>query len=241
MEENNFNFSDFNVALAQGDIVTNFHKLLEDLKNELKPFMSYAVVDETVVPEARKLIANLRKVRKLIDDKRLKTKKEFMVPYNEFEAEVKLLLAEIDKPIDAIDTSIKMYEEMWRSDRRQEIQEQFDSMNVYSFLELDHILQKSWLAQSTSRNKWLNEMNEAYSDITNDLGRIESNFDEASSSQVLLDYLNHGLDYNKAVQAFEQRNSAKEKMALPETVTILKSRYDELLEIEELYNALVGQ
>ena len=241
MEEKDIIVSPLETFMSPGDIVTNFHELRESLSSQLEPFKKYSVADETVVPEAKKTIASLRKIRKMIDEKRLETKKEYLVPYNEFEGEVKTLLSLIDEPIKKIDSAIKSYEQLWRDERLEEVQSFFDEHNSHNFLELNHILEKKWLNQSTSTKKWQDEVLQTLAKIDNDIEEIQETYsNDGDRTQVLLDYLNHNLSLDVAKSALESRKREISSVMGDETVTITKARYDELIEIEELYYNLLG-
>lgn len=246
MEDKDLEFVGFDCIVSEGDIVTNFHTLKEELKVQIEPFLSYVVVDETQVPEAKKIIANLRKVHKAINLRRLQTKEQFMVPYKSFEKEVKDLLALLDEPISSIDSAVKKYEQTWRDDKLRDIQTFFNENNEMNYIELSNIMEESWLNQTTSDKKWKSELLEKLQIIRDDIdviGRLD--YTEVEKSQILLDYVNLSLDLSKALSSFKQRNEKIETMItkVPSeqaTVTISKERYEELLDTEKLYFDLIG-
>lgn len=224
----------------EGQINTNIITLKKDLEDQLRMFEDYSVEDETQVKEGKTYLGNLRKIRKGIDEEKKKIKKEFMKPYNEFEKHVKDMFKMIDEPINSINKQIKEYEEMWKQDKYDEIKDYFDSYEL-SEVTLDMIFDNRWYNKTYTTKKWQEDIDELVMQIVSDLSEIE-NADVEDNNQLKLDYLNNGLDLEKAYRRYEDRVSSDDiqKEEQEEYVTIKKSRYDELLEIEKEYYKLKG-
>ena len=87
-----------NVEQKNGAIGFNFEEIKERLNSELEVYKNMIFTEDSKT-EAKKTIASLRKLKKSVNDKKLEVKKSFMIPYTNFEAQVKELDKLIDEPI----------------------------------------------------------------------------------------------------------------------------------------------
>ena len=83
---------EINVLVDQknGAIGFNFEEIKVVLKNGLEEYRHMEFTEESK-KEAKATVASLRKLKKSVNEKRLEVKNSFMVPYNNFEAQVKEL------------------------------------------------------------------------------------------------------------------------------------------------------
>ena len=88
----------------------NFDQLKQELEVSLVKYQNM-VVTEDGTKEAKEDRAKLNALKNTIDGKRKEIKKEWNVPYIEFENKVKVLIGMIDEPIQTIDKQVKAYEQ----------------------------------------------------------------------------------------------------------------------------------
>ena len=74
-----------------GIITANFDEYNKWLDAGLKKYQGI-VVTEDQIPECKKMRAELNKVEKAINARKVEVKKEFMKPYTEFEEQTKALM-----------------------------------------------------------------------------------------------------------------------------------------------------
>jgi len=98
----------------------NFDQLKQELEVSLGKYQKM-VVTEGNTKEAKEDRAKLNSLKKSIDTKRIEIKKEWNVPYIEFENKVKVLIGMIDEPIQAIDKQVKAYEQKVKDEKQAEI------------------------------------------------------------------------------------------------------------------------
>jgi len=231
MEKKNYELTS---DVKRGDISTNVENLKESLRNEVEPFVEYEIEDETQVSEGKDVLAKLRKIRKMIDDEKKRVKSEYMEPYTSFEKHVKDMFGDIDKAIKEIDEQVKLYEQMRKDEKYQEIKDYYDIAGIEE-VPLDLIFKTQWLNKGYKEKDWMKELDEETNRILGDFITL-SEFDEDNLSQLKIDYLNNGLDVEKAITRFQDRQRTTEAVEdETEYITITKSRYDELLEIEKKY------
>lgn len=100
----------FNVVQSIGEITANFDEFKNQVSQELEKYKSKEFTEDTK-KDVKKDLAELRKKKAAVNERRIEVKKEYMKPYDEFEAKVKELITLIDEPITLIDYKVKEFEE----------------------------------------------------------------------------------------------------------------------------------
>lgn len=95
--------------------------------------------------------AALNKLRKALNDERIRREREYMAPFMDFKSKINELISLVDKPVLAIDTQVKAYEEQKKEEKRKQIQEYFESeCDFPDWLKLERIFVPSWLNATCS-------------------------------------------------------------------------------------------
>ena len=135
---------------------------------------------EEQMQDAKKDRATLNAMRKAISDRRIEVKKALLAPYDAFEAEVKEVVALIDKPIAMIDEQTSAYEEKLKEDKRNELIEFFKE-NVGELdgtLTFDMIFNPKWLNKSVSLKSCKEEILSSISKTETDVRAIDTMIEE---------------------------------------------------------------
>lgn len=135
---------------------------------------------EEQIKEAKKDRAILNAMKTDISNRRIQVKKELMAPYNVFEAEVKEVVAMIEKPIEMIDKQLIEYEEKQKEEKKNEL-ESFFNENVGGLegsLTFDMIFNLKWLNKTSSLKSCKDEISKEIETANNDLMYIDSNIPE---------------------------------------------------------------
>lgn len=125
----------------------------EELKAELTEkvaFYETLVYTDDQVKDAKADRATLNKLKKTLNDERIRREKEYMQPFNEFKAQVNEIIGIIDKPIAVIDKQVKEFEDQKKTKKQKDIEELFAGMGFQSFVTLEKIWDPKWLNASTS-------------------------------------------------------------------------------------------
>lgn len=124
----------------------NFDELKGELTNRLEKYQGLAYTDDTI-QDAKKDRATLNKFKKALNDKKLEIKRRVLEPYDEFEEKIKELIALVDKPVLAIDSQVKGYEERKRTEKQQTIQAVWDAQEspIKSMVTLANVFDQRWL------------------------------------------------------------------------------------------------
>ena len=207
---------DFQVVQTAGKIDCNFDELKSALAVQMSAYED-AVVSEDTIVDYKSELATLRKIRKAVDDKRKEIEKEFNKPMDEFKEQVKLLLAEIDKPINLIDTQLKMFEEDRQNAKRVRVTEIYNKqVGEYSdFLPIEKNFNEKWLNKSTTDKDIINDISALVTRIKSDLAVIEGLKSEIQD-ELIITYKNSGNDLTKAVARNNQYLEDKERVAKTE-------------------------
>lgn len=142
-----------------GQIQTNFDEIERQLAVEMGQYDGIIFTEDTRVA-AKKKVAELRKIKKDIDDSRKEIKSQWMEPYNQFEARVKQMTALVDKPINYINGQVEAFEAERLKVRQTEIQKMYDEEvgGMADFLPLYRIQSDKWQNASTSTKAIRKEM-----------------------------------------------------------------------------------
>lgn len=151
--------TDLNTALP-ATIDFNFEEQKAWLVERLE-FYNGLVVTEDTIKDAKADRAKLNKLREAMDSRRKEIKKEWLKPYNEFEAKVKELVALVDKPVAAIDGQLATFEEQRKEEKMQQIIDTYASLvhdSIKDIIPLERIFDKRWLNATMKMEKVEDEM-----------------------------------------------------------------------------------
>ena len=142
----------------------------EELKAELISKVSFyetLVYTDDQVKDAKTDRANLNKLKKALNDERIRREKEYMRPFNEFKAQVNEIISIIDKPLALIDEQVKEFEDKKKAEKQKAIEELFAGMGFQNFVTLEKIWDPKWLNSSVSMKSIEEQMRSKMYEIGN--------------------------------------------------------------------------
>lgn len=149
----------------------NYFELKTELEQTLKRYETMVYTPEQLkVAKADR--ASLNKLKRALNDERIKREREYMRPFDEFKAQINELISTIDKPIELIDSQVKEFEEQKRDEKLEEIEKIFSSVNPHEWLTLDKILKPEWLNASFGIKAVEAEIKKILSGITEDIATL---------------------------------------------------------------------
>lgn len=207
---------DFQVKQTLGTIDCNFAELKEALAVQMSAYAD-ATVTEDSITSYKKELATLRKIRTAVDDKRKEIEREYNKPVEEFKAQVKSLLEEIDKPIDLINTQLKLFEEDRIAHKRERVSKMYvEQVGEYiKFLPLESNYNPKWDNKSYTDEDIRFDISEKVMKIKSDLAVIEG-LNSEIKDELIVAYKNGGNDLTKAVARNNQYFEDKERIAKAE-------------------------
>lgn len=149
MEENNNVATSLQLVISplqkMEAIKFNYEELKEGLKNSLTKYKNIVYTPETI-KEAKDDRARLNSLAKSLNDGKINIKKEFMVPYDEFEGKIKELIELVKEPANEIDAQVKAFEEKEKEKKRSEIEKIYqENIGEYeNLILLEKIYDSRW-------------------------------------------------------------------------------------------------
>lgn len=144
----------------------NYEELKQELTEKVSMYETMVYTDDQI-KLAKSDKANLNKLKKALNDERIRREKEYMKPFNEFKAQINEIIAIIDKPVAVIDKQVKAFDEKKKLEKLKSIKELFENISDKpEWLKLEQIFSDRWLLASVSMRQvqdgiegWLNEIN----------------------------------------------------------------------------------
>ena len=195
----------------------------DELKAELVKKLEYykgLVYTEDQIKEAKADRAKLNALTTAIDDKRKQMKKQCLQPYEQFEAQIKDLLAVIKEPVALIDSQIKGYEEEKKQKKLEEVKALFEKLKDAAgegleFVSFEQIFEEKFLNASMSLKMVETVINNKFNSIKCNLKTIRDLKDYSfEATEVYKETLNLNTALEKAkymVDMAERKKAEEEK------------------------------
>lgn len=223
------------ISRNNGTIDFNFEDLKEALTAELELYKNLVFTEDTKA-DAKKTVAELRKLKKQISDKRIEVKKLYMQPYTDFEAKVKELDKLINEPITFISEQIDAFEQKRIEEKRELINEIYlelvsEREDIAGYAELNRVYDSKWENASTSK-KTIQEAIISYLDsVDNDIAAIKS-MESEYETKALMRYKETGV-LSDALLTIRQWEKQKEEILKAEEEKQAEAEADEILDAPE--------
>ena len=203
-----------NVEQKNGVIGFNFEEIKEKLNSELEIYKNMIFTEESKT-EAKKTIASLRKLKKSVNDKKLEVKKSFMIPYTNFEAQVKELDNLIDEPINFINNQVEEFERKRVEEKKALISEIYteimaEHVEASGYLPLQRIYDSKWENATTTKKAITETITERGDHVEKDLGIIRSMESEFEDKGI--EKYKATLELSDAIEVMNQYQKQKEEI-----------------------------
>ena len=156
-------------------ITFNYEELKQEIGSKVSMYTNLVYTDEQI-QEAKKDKANLNKLKKALNDERIRMEKEYMMPFNTFKAQVNEIIGIIDEPVAMIDKQVKAYEEKQKQEKKAQIERYWhDHSNDNSaWVQFTAIFNEKWLNASVSMKSIQGEIDARLEQIENDLATLQN-------------------------------------------------------------------
>ena len=132
-------------------ITFNYEELKQELTEKLSMYETLVYTDEQI-KEAKVDKASLNKLKKALNDERIRREKEYMKPFDDFKAKINEIMDIIDKPVALIDKQVKEYEIKQKQEKKEQIKELWSEMDVPEGLLLEDVFEDRMLNVSYGMN-----------------------------------------------------------------------------------------
>ena len=213
----------------------NFEELKAELIEKVQIYETM-VYDDDQIKEAKADRAKLSKLKKALNDERIKREKEYMIPFNAFKAQVNEIIGIIDKPVLVIDRQVKEYEERQKAEKRIQIGAYYtDETDHPDWLNLPLIFDERWLNASVSLKNVKDQIDERLEKIKTEVATIESL--QEFSFEAMTEY-KRTLDISRAIAEGQRlANIQKQKLEAEQRAAEQKRLQEEaaakIREVEE--------
>lgn len=161
----------------------------EELKNEITSLAGkYTGIayTEDQIKEAKTDKAKLSKLKKAMNDERIRLERDYMQPFAEFKDQVNDLIKIVDEPIKEIDGQLKRYEEDRKARKEEEILRYIDSIGgVPGSIAPEKLFSSKWLNATYSMSAIKGEIDAAVDQIRENLDTLNG-LEEFSINAVLV-------------------------------------------------------
>ena len=168
--------SEFSVQIKQPVIISgNFEEMQQELQNMMQAYAGLEVTEENL-PERKKDVATLRKIKTAIEDKRKAVKKDYEKPFKAFESECKKLTGIIDTEINRINADMEVYDKKRIAEKRKVIDRLYaENIGDYAdYLPLAIIFRPQWDNKTYSESNIICDIQEAVLTVKTDFRTIDT-------------------------------------------------------------------
>lgn len=179
-------------------ITFNYEELKQELTEKVSHYETLVYTDDQI-KEAKADRANLNKLKKALNDERIRMEKEYMKPFAAFKTQINEIISIIDKPVAVIDKHVKEYEEKQKQDKLEEIKNLWTSCDIPEGLAFEKIFDQKWLNASTSMKAIQDSIDSVIGKFNEDMTSL-SNLPEYAfeAQQVYISTLDIGRALNEA-------------------------------------------
>lgn len=150
----------------------NYDELKQALAEKCEEFTGLVYVDENI-KDAKKDKADLNRLKKELNDRRIALQKEYLAPFDDFKKKVDELIGMIEKPVAMIDAQVKDYEERKKDIKRGEIRLMFADI-WETDIPFEMVEDPKWYNASTSMSAIREEIEQKNESIKYDLQTIQT-------------------------------------------------------------------
>lgn len=206
------------IIVQQGFIEWSQYLDLKKQAEELAENIRSVTVDEENIKQSKRLLAEVNKRCKELDDRRIKIKNLMAEPYKEFEAQVKEIVAIVKEADEVVRQQVKQLEEEERQEKHSLLEDLFNKRIVhYSFRDLfsfKDFLKPKHLNKTASINSVENEMVDFFEKLSRDLKAIEKMQNAKSVLSLYLDTKDLAAAITLQQQKEEQERRIEQAQAL---------------------------
>lgn len=171
-----------------GSLTYDFQQLNNEVEVYLEKYQGLVFTDEEI-PDAKKIRAELNKVKKDLNARKITVKKEFIAPYTQFEIQVKDIISKVDNVSNEIDLQVKDCEQRSKDEKQNEIEEYFNGFEI-NYITFNQIFDTQWLNKGCKTIDWQKEIMFIINTIKTNMTIIEGHADKGLLQPIYLKTLN---------------------------------------------------
>ena len=173
----------------------NFAELKEEITAKAELYKNMVYTEDTI-KEAKADKATLNKFIKVLEDKRKDVKKQCLQPYEDFEKQIKELVAIVNEPVQRIDSQVKAYDEKRKAEKLDQIKAIWEESDHPEWLSCSMIFDNRWLNVTFSLKQVQDAITERLTQINTELTTLNSLTEFAFEA---VEVYKNTLDVNRAI------------------------------------------
>ena len=127
----------------------NYEELKAELLAKVEKYRGLVYTDEQIsIAKADK--AALNKLKKALNDERIRQEREYMKPFTDFKTKINEIIGIIDQPVQIIDQQVAEFENQRKQKKMAEIGAYFNECERPEWLNFKQIFSEKWLNASVS-------------------------------------------------------------------------------------------
>lgn len=166
-----------NEVALPAPITFNYEELKSELLHKVSVYETM-VYTEDQVKEAKADRAALNRLKKALNDERIRQEKEYMQPFNAFKAQIAELVKIIDNSVSVVDKQVKEFDEKKKAEKLDAILEYFGIALAAKLpsVPLNHrlVVDDKWLNASVSMKSIQESIDAKLDQVVKDLAVIDS-------------------------------------------------------------------
>lgn len=166
-----------NEVVLPAPITFNYEELKSELLHKVSVYETM-VYTEDQVKEAKADRAALNRLKKALNDERIRQEKEYMQPFNTFKAQIAELVKIIDNSVSVVDKQVKEFDEKKKAEKLDAILEYFGIALAAKLpsIPLNHrlVVDDKWLNASVSMKSIQEAIDAKLDQVAKDLAVIAS-------------------------------------------------------------------
>ena len=202
----------------------NFEELKAEISAKVQHY-EMLVYDEEQIKVAKADKAALNKLKKALNDERIKQEREYMKSFNEFKAQVNEIIRIIDKPITTIDSQLKAYEEKRIAEKQLVIAGVYEEVGFPEWVKPVLVIQDNWTNASVSVNAIKSALQAQKAKIIQDVATLSQLPEFAFEA---IETYKQALDINKALYEAYRLSELKGKKEELEKAVTFKDQSDKV-------------
>lgn len=192
---------EFKASIETGVVNCNFETVKANVLSMIKP-CDLCVIAENI-DEAKVIMADVNKVKKKINDRRIELERQYMNPFNDFKNSCNELIEMLDSGYIKLSNQTRSFDESEKIKKHLEIKEYYDNQE-FKLVEFERLFDYKWLNKSTAKKTWQAELDRKLESIKEDLNNInEINVDVSSDTQLIKTYYLKSLNVSNAIADFK--------------------------------------
>lgn len=198
------------VQYTAGEIKDNLDAVEASIREKTDEYTKVVITADSLA-DGKNFLAEIRKEQKALDDQRKAIKKQWMAPYERFEARAKKIINLYDEPIKAINDQLSEYEKTRREEKRKAIRNAYDAGKgeLGDWLPLERIYNTRWENATYDIKKVAEDIGNAFAQIQISIDSVKAM--ESEFEAEALDTLKKTGSLQDALQTIKSLKAQKER------------------------------